>query len=62
MNETQAKSEIQNNEKDPESLADITLEAGQIKEHSGVVHDAVFGEITEDGPNFRNVSGDFAGL
>lgn len=38
---------------DPEALATIPSQNGEV---SASNHDAVFGAITEDGPNYRNVS------
>lgn len=31
------------------------MQHGEVLEHSPTTHDAVFGEITEGGPNYRNV-------
>lgn len=36
--------------REPSQLGEI------IKEQDTYTHDAVFGEVTEDGPNYRNVS------
>ena len=42
---------------DPDSLNTVCSEVkGEIVQESGASHDAVFGEMTEDGPNYRNVS------
>ncbi|KAJ8114555.1 hypothetical protein OPT61_g3599 [Boeremia exigua] len=43
--------------KDTEALAPIsTSRSGEVEDTSqAVMHDAVFGDITEDGPNYRNV-------
>lgn len=30
--------------------------AGEVHDDPGHAHDAVFGRLTEDGPNYRNVS------
>ncbi|KAF4447200.1 amino acid transporter [Fusarium austroafricanum] len=40
---------------DLEGIADAPSQVGEILEHKPIEHDAVFGEITEDGPNYRNV-------
>mgnify|MGYP004729910543 CR=1 FL=1 len=37
---------------DPEALAKVPSQNGEV---STSTHDAVFGAITEDGPNYRNV-------
>ncbi|KAH6871028.1 putative amino acid transporter [Thelonectria olida] len=42
-------------QKDPEGLAPVPSQVGEVLEDTAHVHDAVFGEITEDGPNYRNV-------
>jgi hypothetical protein len=38
---------------EPEALATVPSQNGEV---SASTHDAVFGVITEDGPNYRNVS------
>lgn len=46
----------QNSEKkQDDSLSPVPSQTGQIFENQTYVHDAVFGEITEEGPNYRNV-------
>jgi hypothetical protein len=46
---------MQENEKhDPEDLAAVPAQEGEVV-HDDYTVDAVFGEITEDGPNYRNV-------
>ncbi|KAJ9419618.1 hypothetical protein FOXG_07078 [Fusarium oxysporum f. sp. lycopersici 4287] len=40
---------------DPEGITDAPSQVGEVLEHKPIEHDAVFGEITEDGPNYRNV-------
>ncbi|KAF5004863.1 hypothetical protein FDECE_8645 [Fusarium decemcellulare] len=40
---------------DPHGIAPIPSQAGEVLDDKAVTHDAVFGEITEDGPNYRNV-------
>ncbi|KAM0426741.1 hypothetical protein ACHAPT_008057 [Fusarium lateritium] len=42
-------------EYDPEGLPRTPSRAGEVLEDNVVEHDAVFGAITEDGPNYRNV-------
>lgn len=43
-------------EKDPEALAPVRSQvAGEVQDDTALAHDAVFGEITEGGPNYRNV-------
>lgn len=42
---------------DPERTAEKSSK--DLEDPSGTVQDAVFGEITEEGPNYRNVSGPF---
>lgn len=38
------------------NIAPLPVEAGGVDDISkGIQHDAVFGDITEDGPNYRNV-------
>lgn len=43
---------------DPETLAPLpTYQLGEVQDDSiGITHDAVFGVITDDGPNYRNAS------
>lgn len=40
---------------DIEELAPIPSQIGEVHNDPNYAHDAVFGEITEDGPNYRNV-------
>lgn len=40
---------------DPEGLAPTLSHTGEVTESKIIEHDAVFGDITEDGPNYRNV-------
>lgn len=40
---------------DPEDLTHMPSLSGEIHTHNTVAEDAVFGTITEDGPNYRNV-------
>lgn len=44
--------------RDPETLARLpTYQLGEDQDESiGITHDAVFGTITDDGPNYRNAS------
>lgn len=37
-------------------MAPVPSHVGQVLEDPSVTHDAVFGEITADGPNYRSVS------
>lgn len=49
--------------KDPEGLAPVASQpgqAGQVYDTQAYSHDAVFGEITEDGPNYRSVRDNFS--
>ncbi|KAJ5391172.1 amino acid transporter [Penicillium cosmopolitanum] len=41
--------------KQDDSLSPVPSQTGQIFEDQTYAHDAVFGEITEEGPNYRNV-------
>jgi hypothetical protein len=41
--------------KQDNSLSPVPSQTGQIFEDQTYTHDAVFGEITEEGPNYRNV-------
>ncbi|OQE18275.1 hypothetical protein PENSTE_c018G05243 [Penicillium steckii] len=41
--------------KQDDSLSPVPSQTGQIFEDQNYAHDAVFGEITEEGPNYRNV-------
>lgn len=43
---------------DPETLAHLpSYQLGEVRDDSiGITHDAVFGAITADGPNYRNAS------
>lgn len=43
---------------DPGTLAPLpTYQLGEVRDESiGITHDAVFGVITDDGPNYRNAS------
>lgn len=43
---------------DPETLAQLpTYQLGEVQDDSiGITHDAVFGAITVEGPNYRNAS------
>jgi hypothetical protein len=43
---------MSSDEKKEEPLTPIALSAGQVDERA---HDAVFGTITDDGPNYRSV-------
>ncbi|KAF4461758.1 Transmembrane amino acid transporter [Fusarium albosuccineum] len=40
---------------DPEGITHTPSHVGEVLEDKAVEHDAVFGAITEDGPNYRNV-------
>lgn len=40
----------------PEGLTTVSPKNGEIVDDPTLIQDAVFGEITEDGPNYRNVS------
>ncbi|KAL3493287.1 transmembrane amino acid transporter protein-domain-containing protein [Aspergillus germanicus] len=40
---------------DPEALGNVTSQQGDVQASASTAHDAVFGEITEDGPNYRNL-------
>ncbi|KAJ5105035.1 amino acid transporter [Penicillium alfredii] len=40
---------------DIEELAPVPSQIGEVHNDPNYAHDAVFGEITEDGPNYRNV-------
>ncbi|KAH7141633.1 transmembrane amino acid transporter protein-domain-containing protein [Dactylonectria macrodidyma] len=42
-------------EYDPDGIAQVPPQAGEVLEGNTIEHDAVFGDITEDGPNYRNV-------
>ncbi|KAJ9324406.1 hypothetical protein DTO027B5_4257 [Paecilomyces variotii] len=39
----------------PEELATVPSQIGEIHNGTSYTHDAVFGDITDDGPNYRNV-------
>ncbi|KAJ9202769.1 hypothetical protein DTO164E3_2742 [Paecilomyces variotii] len=39
----------------PEELATVPSQVGEIHNGTSYTHDAVFGDITDDGPNYRNV-------
>ncbi|KAF5013172.1 hypothetical protein FDECE_801 [Fusarium decemcellulare] len=56
MDHYQPTREVNTNKKDPEALATAPThtEKGEVIEPTET-HDAVFGTITEDGPNYRNV-------
>lgn len=56
MNHYQSTPEMQIDKKEPEALtaAPSQTEKGEVIEPT-TTHDAVFGTITEDGPNYRNV-------
>lgn len=41
--------------KDEQELSPVDSQLGQVTEGQNTTHDAVFGEISEDGPNYRNV-------
>lgn len=41
--------------KDEHQLSPVNSQFGQVTEGQNFTHDAVFGEISEDGPNYRNV-------
>jgi hypothetical protein len=43
------------NKFDVEKPAPTPLQNGEVLDRNTIEHDAVFGEITEDGPNYRNV-------
>lgn len=45
--------ETHKTKEDPEALATVPSQIGEV---SAPTHDAVFGAITEDGPNYRDVS------
>ncbi|KAJ5455837.1 uncharacterized protein N7458_004101 [Penicillium daleae] len=38
-----------------QDVASLPVEAGEVGDSIDIQHDAVFGDITEDGPNYRNV-------
>ena len=38
-----------------QGVAPLPVETGEIGDSIDIQHDAVFGDITEDGPNYRNV-------
>ena len=40
---------------DPNELAPVPSQAGELREVPTYVTDDVFGEVTENGPNYRNV-------
>ncbi|KAH6874382.1 transmembrane amino acid transporter protein-domain-containing protein [Thelonectria olida] len=40
---------------DPEGIANVPSRTGEILDDNTIEHDAVFGDITEGGPNYRNV-------
>lgn len=42
-------------EPDPEALTNTSSQIGEVQGLSVSAHDAVFGEITESGPNYRSV-------
>lgn len=41
---------------DPEGLTNSPSYLGEVSEEHTIAQDAVFGEITDKGPNYRNVS------
>lgn len=43
-------------DQNPETSDQAPSISGDALDHNVTVTDAVFGEITEDGPNYRNVS------
>ncbi|WAO95693.1 Aa-trans domain-containing protein [Fusarium falciforme] len=40
---------------DPEGLSTMPSQGGDVHDSNEIVHDAVFGEISDDGPDYRNV-------
>lgn len=40
---------------DPNELAPVPSQAGEVRDMPTYVTDDVFGEVTENGPNYRNV-------
>ncbi|RMJ16815.1 hypothetical protein CDV36_003560 [Fusarium kuroshium] len=40
---------------DPEGLSTMPSHVGEVHDSNDIVHDAVFGHISEDGPDYRNV-------
>ena len=50
------KSKITNDIEAPEPIIHVPSQMGEILKGEHTTHDAVFGEVTEDGPNYRNVS------
>ena len=40
---------------DPEAIVTVPSEVDEACDNWTITHDAVFGDITEDGPNYRNV-------
>lgn len=50
-----SKSEMPKSEVGPEELAPIPSQIGEVHSDPSYAHDAVFGELTEEGPNYRNV-------
>ncbi|KAH8433329.1 uncharacterized protein LDX57_010965 [Aspergillus melleus] len=44
-----------NKTKPDEESPSLPMQVGEVREDPTYAHDAVFGEITEDGPNYRNV-------
>jgi hypothetical protein len=50
---------VQAGKQEPENLAQTPSDARDVQVQvidAPIAHDAVFGDITEDGPNYRNVS------
>ncbi|CAM1505934.1 Fc.00g115710.m01.CDS01 [Cosmosporella sp. VM-42] len=46
---------LKKSEKDPKDLAPTPSQAGEVHDDLMHAHDAVFGDITESGPNYRNL-------
>lgn len=41
---------------DPEGISTMPSQGGDIHDSNEIVHDAVLGEMSEEGPDYRNVS------
>ncbi|KAL2834274.1 transmembrane amino acid transporter protein-domain-containing protein [Aspergillus cavernicola] len=48
-------SELPKMKTEPEDLTQVPSMVGEIRSHPAMAHDAVFGEISEGGPNYRDV-------
>lgn len=53
---TEKKGKIPDDIEAAEPMTYVPSQIGEILKDDNTIHDAIFGEVTEDGPNYRSVS------